>query len=80
MKLAMCSLEAGVEPPIALYCFSCLAFCYTGQLSRLSHQVSDVCLRQVADDGYGVSYIIAGEDVIFFHISSKLSCALTVGI
>ncbi|KFM81044.1 Carnitine O-palmitoyltransferase 1, liver isoform, partial [Stegodyphus mimosarum] len=27
----------------------------------------------VADDGYGVSYIIAGEDIIFFHISSKIS-------
>jgi len=34
--------------------------------------------QQVADDGYGVSYIIAGEDVIFFHISSKQSCPLTV--
>ena len=33
---------------------------------------------QVADDGYGVSYIIAGEDVIFFHISSKKSCPVTV--
>lgn len=27
----------------------------------------------VADDGYGVSYIIAGEDLIFFHITSKRS-------
>lgn len=27
----------------------------------------------VADDGYGVSYIIAGENIIFFHISSKRS-------
>lgn len=31
----------------------------------------------VADDGYGVSYIIAGEDVIFFHISSKRSSERT---
>lgn len=31
----------------------------------------------VADDGYGVSYIIAGEDTIFFHISSKKSCPTT---
>lgn len=31
----------------------------------------------VADDGYGVSYIIAGEDLIFFHISSKRSCPTT---
>ncbi|ROL51962.1 Carnitine O-palmitoyltransferase 1, liver isoform [Anabarilius grahami] len=27
----------------------------------------------VADDGYGVSYIILGEDLINFHISSKHS-------
>lgn len=27
----------------------------------------------VADDGYGVSYIVAGEDLLFFHISSKKS-------
>ncbi|KAI0209134.1 Carnitine O-palmitoyltransferase 1, liver [Lamellibrachia satsuma] len=31
----------------------------------------------VADDGYGVSYIIAGEDILFFHISSKKSCSTT---
>ena len=31
----------------------------------------------VADDGYGVSYIIAGEDAIFFHISSKRSSLAT---
>lgn len=27
----------------------------------------------VADDGYGVSYIIVGENFIHFHISSKFS-------
>ncbi|XP_071590414.1 carnitine O-palmitoyltransferase 1, muscle isoform [Heliangelus exortis] len=27
----------------------------------------------VADDGYGVSYIIAGENLISFHVSSKFS-------
>lgn len=32
----------------------------------------------VADDGYGVSYIIVGEDKIFFHVSSKKSCPITV--
>lgn len=32
----------------------------------------------VADDGYGVSYIIAGEDILFFHVSSKKSCPKTV--
>ncbi|XP_037811824.1 carnitine O-palmitoyltransferase 1, liver isoform isoform X1 [Lucilia sericata] len=31
----------------------------------------------VADDGYGVSYIIAGENLIFFHISAKKSCDTT---
>jgi len=31
----------------------------------------------VSDDGYGVSYIIAGEDMIFFHVSSKISCQNT---
>jgi hypothetical protein len=32
----------------------------------------------VADDGYGVSYIITGEDKIMFHISSKYSSSATV--
>lgn len=32
----------------------------------------------VADDGYGVSYIIAGDNCIFFHISCKHSCPDTV--
>lgn len=32
----------------------------------------------VADDGYGVSYIIAGEDLMFFHISSKICSPHTV--
>lgn len=31
----------------------------------------------VADDGYGVSYMIAGEDLLFFHVSSKKSSAET---
>ncbi|XP_047428321.1 carnitine O-palmitoyltransferase 1, liver isoform [Mugil cephalus] len=31
----------------------------------------------VADDGYGVSYIIVGEDMINFHVSSKYSCGET---
>uniref|UniRef100_A0A672ZY62 Choline/carnitine acyltransferase domain-containing protein n=1 Tax=Sphaeramia orbicularis TaxID=375764 RepID=A0A672ZY62_9TELE len=31
----------------------------------------------VADDGYGVSYIIVGEDMINFHVSSKRSCKET---
>lgn len=32
----------------------------------------------VADKGYGVSYIIAGENQISFHISSKISAENTV--
>uniref|UniRef100_A0A673UN63 Carnitine O-palmitoyltransferase 1, muscle isoform n=1 Tax=Suricata suricatta TaxID=37032 RepID=A0A673UN63_SURSU len=31
----------------------------------------------VADDGYGVSYMIAGENTLFFHISSKFSSSET---
>ncbi|TSL82537.1 Carnitine O-palmitoyltransferase 1, liver isoform [Bagarius yarrelli] len=31
----------------------------------------------VADDGYGVSYSIIGENIISFHVSSKRSCAQT---
>lgn len=31
----------------------------------------------VADDGYGVSYIIVGEDMVNFHVSSKYSCSQT---
>lgn len=34
----------------------------------------------MADDGYGVSYMIAGEDTIFFHISSKFSSSETVSL
>ena len=37
-------------------------------------------LPQVADDGYGVSYMIAGEDTIFFHVSSKFSSSETVSL
>lgn len=32
----------------------------------------------MADDGYGVSYIIVGENLITFHISSKFSSPDTV--
>lgn len=31
----------------------------------------------VADDGYGVSYMILGENSIHFHVSSKISCSET---
>lgn len=39
---------------------------------------SFVCSWQVADDGYGVSYIIIGENMINLHISCKHSCPQTV--
>lgn len=50
-----------------------------GQTSRLDLKKYPHCISAgggfgpVADDGYGVSYIIAGEDLIFFHISCKES-------
>ncbi|XP_066590701.1 carnitine O-palmitoyltransferase 1, liver isoform isoform X2 [Prorops nasuta] len=50
-----------------------------GQTSKLDLKKYPNCISAgggfgpVADDGYGVSYIIAGEDLIFFHISSKIS-------
>ncbi len=34
----------------------------------------------VADDGYGVSYLFAGDDVIFFHTSAKKSSKETVSM
>lgn len=34
--------------------------------------------HKVADDGYGISYIILGENHINFHISSKHSSPETV--
>ncbi|GLG94337.1 Protein withered, carnitine O-palmitoyltransferase [Gryllus bimaculatus] len=50
-----------------------------GQTSRLDLKQYPKCISAgggfgpVADDGYGVSYIIAGEDLLFFHITSKKS-------
>jgi len=54
-----------------------------GQTSKMDLKKHPNCISAgggfgpVADDGYGVSYIVAGEDIIFFHISSKLSCPTT---
>ncbi|CAB0029295.1 unnamed protein product [Trichogramma brassicae] len=54
-----------------------------GQTSKLDLKKYPDCISAgggfgpVADDGYGVSYIIAGEDMIFFHISSKFACPKT---
>lgn len=55
-----------------------------GQTSKLDLKRFPKCISAgggfgpVADDGYGVSYIIAGEDLLFFHISSKQSSPDTV--
>lgn len=54
-----------------------------GQTSKLDLKKYPDCISAgggfgpVADDGYGVSYIIAGEGLIFFHISSKHSSPVT---
>ena len=34
----------------------------------------------VADDGYGVSYIIIGDNQIYFHVSAKRSSGTTVKV
>lgn len=50
-----------------------------GQTGRMDFNKYPNCISAgggfgpVADDGYGVSYIIAGEDNLFFHISNKKS-------
>ncbi|KAK9881409.1 hypothetical protein WA026_016299 [Henosepilachna vigintioctopunctata] len=50
-----------------------------GQTGRLDLGKNPECISAgggfgpVADDGYGVSYIIAGEDRVIFHISNKKS-------
>lgn len=55
-----------------------------GQTSKMDLEKHPNCISAgggfgpVADDGYGVSYIIAGEDLLFFHISSKKACSKTV--
>lgn len=57
-----------------------------GQTSKMDLKKHPNCISAgggfgpVADDGYGVSYIIAGEDILFFHISSKKGCTKTVRI
>lgn len=54
-----------------------------GQTSTLDLKKYPKCISAgggfgpVAEDGYGVSYIVAGEDLIFFHVSSKVSYANT---
>lgn len=50
----------------------------TGREMKLTPLFFSSCFRKVADDGYGVSYIIVGENLINFHISSKHSSPETV--
>uniref|UniRef100_A0A1I8GZ46 G_PROTEIN_RECEP_F1_2 domain-containing protein n=1 Tax=Macrostomum lignano TaxID=282301 RepID=A0A1I8GZ46_9PLAT len=52
----------------------------TGKLDLTRHPELVSCgggFGPVSYDGYGVSYIIGGEDTIFFHISSRVSCQQT---
>lgn len=57
-----------------------------GQTGRMDLDKHPNCISAgggfgpVADDGYGVSYIVAGEDLFFFHISHKKSSRQTVSI
>jgi hypothetical protein len=57
-----------------------ILFSYHGRIAIKAHAVAVITplCPQVADDGYGVSYIIVGEDLITFHISSKFSSSETV--
>ena len=46
-------------------------------------KIDDICISPgggfgpVTDDGYGISYMFAGEDKIFFHVSSKRSSPMS---
>lgn len=57
-----------------------------GQTGRMDLNKHPNCISAgggfgpVADDGYGVSYIIAGENLLFFHISNKKSSRQTVSL
>lgn len=70
------------EIPVAKSCKKYSLF--SGQTSLLDLKKYPKCVGAgggfgpVADDGYGVSYIIVGEDMLFFHVSSKKSCPITV--
>lgn len=45
-----------------------------------SHVTTHVLHFQVADDGYGVSYLVLAGNVFTFHISCKKSCPHTVSM
>ena len=79
-KRALCNLQEVLSEPWRLS----TSQTPHGQTSRLDLRKYPKCISAgggfgpVADDGYGVSYIIAGEDLIFFHISCKESSPETV--
>lgn len=45
--------------------------------SYAEHDLASAGFGPVTDDGYGVSYMIAGEEKLFFHISSLKSSHVT---
>ena len=47
------------------------------ELTALKNSVPGGGFGPVADDGYGVSYLVAGENRFFFHVSSKRSSTVT---
>ena len=47
------------------------------KLEELQNSVPGGGFGPVADDGYGVSYLVAGENRFFFHVSSKRSSEVT---
>lgn len=54
--------------------------CGKGKIHHFGSWDSFASCPQVADDGYGVSYMIAGENTMFFHVSSKFSSSETVSL
>lgn len=74
------SLGGGFGPVSMKYLSLCVHYVCFLQVAFLVSLMLfyDLCSYKVADDGYGVSYIITGEDMINFHVSSKHSCYQTV--
>lgn len=76
------SLGGGFGPVSVEYlslCIHCVCFLQDAFLVSIMRYIFyDLFSCKVADDGYGVSYIIVGEDMINFHVSSKHSCSRTV--
>ena len=52
--------------------FACRAdICLFGRVPGFHRLARGGGFGPVADDGYGVSYMVAGDKTVFFHISSK---------